>query len=361
MTKKVAITSVSLRILLDESSARSICYKYLEQYLKNEKGYEVDFVSKKIKHEESIENYKHCFDMDNFDEYDEIYLYTSQHNFFGGVVFDFTTNILEKLLKYKGKINLVLSDLNIPHFNFVEKLYNKRDKLKLTYPVTFTEQDVETFKNLNYEYLFFSLDVDVWTKYMRSKTPSYFIDVQTEKYEIYPIEAIIFANRKIEIKSDVEKKYDICYYGANRQGDRQKKLKKYFEKDQKLHKLFVGLDFFEFPNSEMFGAMKLNELYSTIQQSYSSIVIGESMSFHLSYRFFENIKNGLVSFVDIGYDPNKTLYKDQWLKDNMYVSSIEEIYPILDRVKKDKDFREMILQKQFDELKVFDKYNYHLS
>ena len=162
--------------------------------------------------------------------------------------------------------------------------------------------------------------------------------------------AIDLYNNTVETKQDIEIEYDICYYGDNRGTYRNNKVKSYFNTD-KIKSLLIGVDL-EMFNNTFLKKVKHTELPNLVMKSHSSLVVGdaEHENAFITMRFYENIIFKVVSFIDINYDKNKELFKNQILKDFNYITSKEDLITKLDKIKNDPEFKKQIILLQIEEL-----------
>jgi hypothetical protein len=93
-------------------------------------------------------------------------------------------------------------------------------------------------------------------------------------------------------------------------------------------------------------------LASLVQQAVGSIVIGDPSHNNniITARFYENILFDVCSFIDLEYDPERKLYKDDYLKKFMYVADGHELAKKISLIKRDEQLFKAILIKQKNEL-----------
>jgi len=348
---KTAILTLNNPIRLNGDNIRSLEAIWTEKYLKKFGNIDADFVSKKIGYEKAILNYKDIFDFKDLNCYDQIILHNYNTNFFGGVVDDYTVQTIKLLNNFNGKISYLITDPKL-YFNSLALAIKKRiqnnkikfQKLKLTIEELdhFLTKEVQfkaIFTGINYNYFIDKINPEIKLEF---------------DYNI-PLFEFMFINKPKPNIANVEKIYDICYYGNNRGGYRTKLVKDIFGNSM-IKPNIIGFNI-ELPNVHCDEYVDNNILNEYVQRSYSSIVIGdkEHENNWTTARFFENIHNELLSFIYYKYDSDMNLYKSDFLREHMYFSTTQKILTTLNRAKKDKEFYDQIIKEQKEELK---KYNY---
>lgn len=345
--KNVAIQSLKHKIKLDFRSNVSLDHIYLEKYLKYVKGYNPYFVSPKNKGDKNLpENYLDASDTD-ITQFDEMFVFASTANFVAGVVHPFTTNTLTNMLKFKGPINVVIIDLIMPMYNYFEVFKNRKYLNFLDKSFSYTDEDIEAFSKLNFQVWYCGLDYSKFLARFRAKKYKYYLDIPNQ-VEFYPASPFTFANKNIE-RHNFEKSFDLVYYGIPKTDYRQRKVAKYFDNPD-MKKRIIGYER-AFENTECEKSMKLDRLYLEVQRAKASIVLCDDYPDNfVSHRFFENIKCGILNFIDIDYDIDKKFYQDEWLKEHMYVENSGDILRVLDLVKRHPEAYDIIIKKQDREM-----------
>lgn len=354
---KAAIQSIKHKIKLDQRSNVSLDHIFLEKYLKHVMGYATYYVSPFNSRDKNLpENYLDA-NITDINEFDEMFLFASSMNFIAGFVPKFVTKTIQNMLKFKGPINIVLIDKLMPLYNYLQIFYDRRRYMKFEDPeFKFTEEDIEKFANLNYRVYYAGLDYDSYKTNAIHPGSKYAITIDKCVHSFLP-SAFIFMNKHIELEQK-EKLYDICYFGIPRDSYRQKRITNFFNTDQ-LTKLIIGFSREDLPLTTSTRSMKLKELYSKMQECRASLILGNSHFNEnqlLSHRFFESIKCGIISFIDIQYDPNKNLIHDEELKSTLYIETKEQIVEVLNKCKQDPEFEKRLIAKQFKELEKWNHY-----
>lgn len=339
MKKKVAIISPIARVIIDDKSIRSLEVKILKQILKKNENADFYYVSKKIK--ETDDKYINIFDLENLDQFDEIYIHNFNTNFFGGLVPKLTVKYLQLMADYKGPVYYYITDPKLKYSNLADVMLS-RNNLKYETPLTHEElldlskkhhiledRMIACFSGYNYSHIYGHEFNDV--KYVK---------IFDKLLHIRNVEEV-----------NIDKIYDICYYGDNRGTYRNNKLKKYFNTDD-LNTLLIGCKLENIKNNTIHDKVPHSELNAIVNSSYSALVIGdkEHENAFVTARFYENMMFGVVSFVDIDYDSERLLYKDNILRDFCYIKSQEDLIEKVKKIKEDKDFYNDIIERQKKEL-----------
>lgn len=340
--KKIALLSPITRINISGDSIRSLEIIFLKKYLE-EQGHQVYYISKKLKETDS--NYINIFSIDTLNDYDEIYIHNFNLNFFGGLVSDFTIKYLRLISKFNGKVNYYITDPKLKYSNIAKEILKRKNT---KFQIDISKEELEIISN---EIKFQELRIDaLFTGY--NYEPIYGLDFyNVKKYNVFEkiAQSNIFIDQ-IDLFSNNEITHDICYYGDNRCTHRNNKIKKYFNCAE-LKTMTIGCDL-ELENNDFIKKVNHSLLKNIVQKNLASLVIGdkEHENAFVTMRFYENIKFDVVSFIDIDYDNNKNLFKNQTLKDFNYISSKNELIDKINKLKYNKDFRNTIINLQKQEL-----------
>lgn len=337
--KKVAIISPIARVIIDDKSIRSLEVKILRQILKKYENADFYYVSKKIK--ETDQKYLNIFDLESLNEFDEIYIHNYNTNFFGGLVPKLTIQYLKLLADYKGKIYYYITDPKLKYTNLADVMLS-RNNLKYETPVT-NDELVELSKKHK---ILEDRMIACFSGYNYSHI--YGLEFKDVKY-VKIFDKLLHIRNVEEV--NVDKEYDVCYYGDNRGTYRNNKIKKYFNTDD-LKSLLIGCKLENLKNNTIHDKVPHFELNALVNKSYSAIVIGdkEHENAFVTARFYENMMFGIVSFVDIDYDNEKKLYTDDLLKDFCYITSQEDLINKVKIIKEDKNLYNDIINRQKKEL-----------
>ena len=129
--------------------------------------------------------------------------------------------------------------------------------------------------------------------------------------------------------SDVEKEWDLVYYGDNRGSFRENQLRKYFPSD--TNNLLIGYKSDKVP-ANFIKKLKHEDLMSELDKVKVSLITGdeEHLNNVTTYRFYETLASSCLAAIQIEYDPDKQLIQDPVLRDLLYVSSKEDIKRLID-------------------------------
>lgn len=313
--KRVAITSVFANLTYNDKNHRGLEAMFFKK-LMEEKGATVDCVGYKNRNVQDLDFYVDHKDTD-FSEYGAVIIQLSTANFFGGQMGEHCEKICNDLANYSGKIYMLVNDPRIPPLNYA-KIINDRFGL-CTDSVTAWDNIIE-----NATYLFSGRDV---SKYL-GWTPKNWIHMDWFTY--------IFKHRftqsdSVDLSecSNVEKEWDLVYYGDNRGSFRENQLKKYFPSD--TNNLLIGYKSDKVPAS-FIKKLKHDDLMKELDKVKVSLITGdeEHLNNVTTYRFYETLASSCLAAIQIEYDPDKTLIQDPVLRDLLYVSSKEDIKRLID-------------------------------
>lgn len=98
--------------------------------------------------------------------------------------------------------------------------------------------------------------------------------------------------------------------------------------------------------------MKTDDLYTKLDECIASIVIGDKAhnNSFITFRYYENIIKGLLSFIYLDYDTDKKLYKSELLKKYMYFKDGKDLNTKLNIILKDENLWKQILEEQLKEI-----------
>ncbi len=342
----VAIISINDRIALHENTAKSIDSVWFKKYLEfTRPGIKVSYITNKILETKKCDDVIHYEDAD-LNEFDELYIQNSMTHFTGRDIKPHTVDLIKKIAKYKKLINVLFTDPSMFFMNFPEKIFHGKN-MKYKDELRIEEKEIDAWKGLDLKALWTGSD---YSKYIENIGKRYYQHIDdSENVELFEF---CFINKELPSRSNLEKGYDICYWGDKRQSDRQKKIKKFMH--PVLKKLFIGQES-DIQNSICYKKQKHKEMIDLIQGSRSALVIGDNAHDGniTTFRFFEAIRMGLVAFIDKNYDPEMKLIKDDVLRKVLYVENGRDIVEKLYFIKKNNAFRE-IIKLQDEELKKWE-------
>ena len=346
---KTAIMTLNNRIRLNGDNIRSLEAIWLEKYLVKFLNKEVDFLSKKIVFEKSIDNYYDLTTVEDINKYDEIILHNYNLNFFGGTIDDYTVKTIKLLNKFNGTIYYIITDPKLYFQSIADSLLErlKIDKINFS-GERISVDDLLLFKEVEKKFKAIFTGRD-YNYFLEKQKPIHKLDFA---YNI-PLFEFMFINKPIKNNTEVVKQFDLCYYGNNRGGYRTKVLKSIFS-NSFLKTNVIGFNI-DMPNNVCDSYVDNNILNEYIKRSVGSIVIGdkEHENNWITARFFENINNNLLSFIYYSYDSNKVLYESEFLKEYMYFSTPQKIINTFKLIEKNPNFYQQILIEQKQELNQF--------
>lgn len=339
---KALIIQLNARMAIESRGEKYLELMHAQKYLKSYYKYDVvDIAEKKIA--KSFTSYLNI-DNVNFNDYDDLIIINSPINFYGGVISSEVILKIKKLIEFNGNIFYLLTDPELFYKNIALAVYEKDHTL-------LSIDDVKIFSERmsNAKVLFTGYDYDLYCKVRNIKNP-------LKLYENIKLFEFIFSNID-DVKCDNIKKYDLIYYGANRNTYRQKMLSKYFN-ENKLNKLLIGMNAVEFNNTTQIRKVDHQSLLQYISKSKYNLCIGDKSHNNnwITLRFFEGIICKTINFIDVEYDTNKVLYKDPLLQTYCYVTSISDVYEKISEI----EFYNLyddIIDKQIYELNRLTKNN----
>ena len=367
--KKVGIVSLGARISLDAKNVRSVDLRYTRDYLMNVFGRKtVDYISHRTKKEAELPYFKEIEAVD-FNNYDEIFIYNSSYNPFGGV-FDYSSFVtFEKLYDFKGSIYYMLLDPKMPPRDFSKYLLS-RDKDNSHIFKCDVKNCREGYKIndeiiMNWsEKVFNRIDVAFagadYEKYVSLYNPSH-----TDKWDAvnenvnwfnFWIFEYYAVNEELKLKlkdynKDFKNGYDLMYFGNNRQNERNKIIKNYYNIPE-FKKLCIGFDP-ELENTDVLEYLAHDDLFRTIgNKCLSTVVVGDILHDGniRTPRFFEAMLLDCVAFISTTFDPNKDYVKNEKLRDFIYVSNRDELKERIEKIKADPNLYKEIVKLERDEI-----------
>lgn len=378
--RKTGIVSLGTRISLSSNNVRSVDLKYLREYLMNLYGHqEVDFISKKTRKEKDIDYFKDTTEVD-FNDYDEIYIYNSSLNPFGGLFKDEALDTFEKLYDYNGSIVYFLIDPKMPPIDFSQFLLYKNKKTKdyifgsdakaRNFKRYIAPEIVDNWSNkvwnrvkiafngFNYEKY-----CNMWnTAYAKSKNQFKLINDNVDWYSLDLVEYYA-VNEELDLKlknyNKIDNPYELVYFGNNRQNERNKIIHELYDIPE-FNKLCIGFDP-ELENTDVLNYLKHDELFETIgSKCLATVVVGDNChnDNERTARFFESMLLDCVGFIYEKYDSKKAYINNEFLKDFIYISSKEQLKDRINQIKADPELYKKIVElerkdiiEQFEKLK----------
>lgn len=308
--KRVAITSVFANLTYNDKNHRGLEAMFFKK-LMEEKGAQVDCVGYKNKNVKDFDFYVDYRDTD-FSEYGAVIIQLSTANFFGGVMGEHCEKICNDLANYSGKIYMLVNDPRIPPMNYAKVI---SDRFGLcTESITAWDSIIRSAT-----YLFPGKDV---SKYL-GWTPENWMQLDWFTY-IFKHRFTLSESFDLSGCSEVEKKWDLVYYGDNRGAFRENQLRKYFPSD--TNNLLIGYKSQKVP-AEFIKKLKHDDLMIELDQVKVSLITGdeEHLNNVITYRFYETLASSCLAAIQIEYDPEKRLIQDPVLRDLLYVKNQDDV------------------------------------
>ena len=372
--KKTAIISYGNRITLFSDHVRSVDLIYLREYFLNVlKRDEVDFLSRKTNKEESLTYYKNIKDFissDKINEYDELVVYNSPFNLFGGIFNVEMLDTLSAMLNFNGDIYYFSCDPKFPCVNIAEQIRgriknieNGIAKLPLGndkfYDISIDDINrlsteiwpniIIAFAGINYE-----LFCEVWHNSHKTKTliNTLNTDCRWVPLDLFTYYAVTeLPELKLVDYDKSEVKYDLVYYGNNRHTERDKIIQKIYS-DPTLNNIMFGYKM-DWPNCFYHDYVAHDVLFEALcKNAWGTVILGDITHNNniMTPRFFESMMLDLVGFVYEAYDKDKNFIMNDELREFVYFSDPNELYEKLAKIKNDKDFYKHIINLQRKEI-----------
>lgn len=376
--KKVALCSISGRTSFNSVNVKSVDLWYSKEMLENIYGRHVDVVSALARKEGELEYYKDINKTD-LNDYDEVWVYAEPFNAFGGVIADSAITLIEKIANYNNTLYCIVADPKILCTNYAQYLKLRVDAKSLKNENglydRMTDNVVEeytkrwnnvivAFGGRNYEMLYTKYMDNIKTKkdYSPHKCLPTKVD-GTYDWVVFPIFDYYALNEKYEDKIkeySFNRKYDLVYFGNNRGGDRNKKLKKYFDLED-LNVYLIGFDMnFKNCNHDCHKKyVKHDELFPMIcENAYATVVVGDVLHDNnfATTRFFEAMLLDVVGFIDESYDPEHKFIRNEELAKFIYINNGEQLKSRINEIKNNETlFRSIITLEREEVSRIYNE------
>lgn len=283
-------------------------------------------------------------------DYDTLVVVNGSANFFGGAEDTAILLTYKAIRDFKNKVFYFLTDpaLMLKQLNIASKPW--ADKYK-------DENYFFVQRKINYICQANNLDhVKLLTE-----RDSY---VNTDKIYHFPFEKFTYVyNQPLRFNPNPPK--DVIYGGTFRSGAREKSLINYYfgYKDVRVE-LFGKLRLEDF-NEKKVGSLSKPEFAGFVpydrfirymnEEAMSTVLIGDEVYIDcedIAQRVYESILASVVCFVDIRYDQNKKIFKNETLRDFNYVGSRDDVEKKINYLKNNSQFRENIVKLQYEDTKI---------
>jgi hypothetical protein len=314
--KRIAITSVITNLTYNDRNHRGLEAVFFRKMME-EKGAQVDVIGCKSR---NVKDFDFYIDFSNtdFSEYEAVMIQLSAANFFGGQMREHCEKVCNDLAKYKGKIYMLVNDPKIPPINYA-KVINKRFGL--------CTDSIESWDRIIKEatYLFPGKDISKFLGWQ----PDHWLQVDWFTY--------IFKHRfaqddSIDLltptRSDIEKEWDLVYYGDKRGVFRETQILNYFPKD--TNNLLIGYSSDKVP-ATFIKKLQHSDLMKKLDRVKVSLITGdeEHLDNVTTYRFYETLASNCLAAIQIEYDPEKRLIQDPVLRDILYVKNQDDVKKLI--------------------------------
>lgn len=376
--RRTAIVSYGNRITLYSDHVRSVVLSSLRDfYIDVYKREKVDFLSRKTKKEDSLSYYKNIKDYmsaEKINEYDEIIIYNSPFNLFGGIFSEEMLDTFKAIMNFKGEIYYFIDDPKFPCIDIAKNFLSRAARvdeesdtvvfplgkgkfydLKLSSLMKFSEsvwpKIIIAYAGIDYNTYY-----DMWNKTHKTLSDKNRMYDNSRWLQV-DLNAYMAVTELLEEKlKDYDKsnaRYDLVYYGNVRHTERDKIIKSIFCSDESsTRNLLFGYKM-DWPNCDYREYVPHDVLYEECcKNALATVIIGDLTHNNtlMSVRFFESMMIDLVAFIWSDYDTERQFVKNQELKDFIYFSSAEELKEKIDKIRNDNEFYRRIVRLQREEI-----------
>lgn len=357
---KVAIICLgqSIDFLNKNINVRCVDLLYLKRYLE-ELGREVDFVSRG----KTIS--KNIVDVD-LNDYDEVYIYNSSYNVFGGKFHKTSLDTFSKLCDFNGEVYYVLADPAMPCKDFsllINKIRSYNDgKIPLQGTHEFYDLDLTKLDKWNEIYskikvCFTGVDFDKYYELWVKTHKSPFTAINHSDWCELPLFSFYAVQEDLGLKLKSydfsSKKYDLVYYGNKRNSSSRNKIIKQLYDYSGFSCQFIGYDpEFECSKVEVFDYVSHGSLFPKICESYCSVIVGDKLHNDniITPRFFESMLLDVVGLIYDEYDSEHKIIQNPELRDFIYVKSVADVEARLSQVRNDEKLYRRIVELEREEV-----------
>lgn len=310
-------------------------------YLKklfNENNLQLDIIGKKGRTNKDIEFFKDI--SSNLESIDNIFIQLAPINFFGGVLDDYVVKFINSIGDLKDRnFYILVNDPRIKPQNPAEVVFKRFGLCK---------EQINNWNNIfeKANYCFQGKDLN-----------KFFDEDKNRKIINLDFFTYIFKN-DVKYSNFInleDKQFNLIYYGDKRGSHREKKIKKYVENSKS--NLLVG---YKTKNVDITFMNKVshNDLQKVINKSICSLIIGdkEHEDNIATFRLYETLASSTLCAIDIDYDPNKELIKNETLRNILYVKNQNDIDKLILLYSK-----ELIYLQQQELKRIFEEGNYKLN
>jgi hypothetical protein len=310
-------------------------------YLKklfNDNKLQLDIIGKKGRTNKDIEFFKDI--SSNLQSTENIFIQLAPINFFGGVLDEYIVKFINNIGILKEKnFYILVNDPRIKPQNPAEIVF-KRFGL--------CEEHIESWNYIfdNATYCFQGKDLNKFFNEDKKRK------VMNLDFFTYIFKNDTIYSNFIELEN---KEFDLIYYGDKRGSHREKKINKYVQNSDS--NLLVGYKTNKVKSSFL-NKVPHNELKKVIDKSICSLIIcdKEHENNIATFRLYETLASSTLCAIDIDYDPNKELIKNETLKNILYIKNVNDINNLCKLYSK-----ELIDLQQLELKRIFEEGNYNLN
>lgn len=305
-----AITCVFSNPQHARTTPRGLELIYLKELLE-EKSRNVMIFGKKGRTNKDLNFFEDVSKLNNY-KLDSIIIQLAPANFFGGQFSDYTLDAIKEVHNSYNKgidICILPTDPRIKPVNPARVMFNR---FKLC------EDYIETWDKILSDsvYLFPGKSIN---KFFGED-----LNVRTFKLDWF---AYIF-KKGVEFSEFVsvdQKEFDVIYYGDKRGSYRNNRIKALMPFS--TSNLLLGYKEPKITYAEFRKKVKHSELFEVLNKCRVSLVVGdkEHEDNVATFRFYEALASSSLAAIDINFDPNKELIKNERLRDLLYVSSMNDV------------------------------------
>lgn len=273
------------------------------------KYFEAYYIGKKGRTNKDIENYLDISEIEDINVFENIFLQPCQPNFFGGVISEDTIEKVKKMAYFTGDLFLTCNDPRIKPLNPAKSIFDRDKNLMDKY---FVEKWDKLLKNTTF--LFPGKDLN---KFYKSKDFS--------RFTYFNYFALIFREKITPIlKENIQKEFDVVYYGDRRGSYREKQVVKYMPEND--NSLLIGYKQNKI-NVPFIKKQKHDDLLNILDACKVSLILSdeEHEDNVITFRLYETLSSNCLAAIPIEYDPHKTIIQDEVLKNILYVKNKQDV------------------------------------
>jgi len=336
MKNLTAITCVFSNPQFARTTPRGLELIYLKELLEDS-GREVMIFGKKCRTNKDLSFFQDIVDIRSYKP-KALIIQLAPANFFGGKYSDYSVEAVKEIAELwrskEVRFNILPTDPRIKPLN-PAKVFSDRFEILSEYIEVWDEIIAESI------YLFPGKDIN---KFFGTT-----MNVKVFKLDWF---AYIFKAGVAFSKFVEDKKYDVIYYGDKRGSHRAKRIKALMPFS--TSNLLLGYKDPKITYATFEKKVKHSELFDVLDQCKVSLVIGdkEHEDNVATFRFYEALASSSLAAIDINFDPNKELIKNEILRDILYVSNMNDVKKLSNL------YSEELINLQQQELKrIFNEIN----